>query len=175
MIGRAIAAMLLVWSIGFVLFAVTLPGPAPANARTDAIVVLTGGAGRVTRGAEILASGGARRMLVSGADRRVRLADVARVYRLDPALLSRIDLGHAAVDTRSNAGETAKWIATHRYRSFRLVTTDWHMPRARFELARLLRGVAVLPDAVRSEPGLLTLLTEYNKYLLRRGAAVIGV
>jgi hypothetical protein len=32
-----------------------------------------------------------------------------------------------------------------------------------------------LPDAVRSDPDLRILLTEYHKYLLRRGAVLFGV
>lgn len=174
MIARGLGWLLLAWSIGFVLFAVTLPRPAADTPMTDGIVVLTGGAGRIERGADLLAKGRARRMLVSGAGRGVRLADLGRAYRLSPALLRRIDLGHSAVDTRSNAGETAAWIARHGYHSIRLVTTDWHMARARFELRRVLTGTRVLPDAVTSEPGLLTLVTEFNKYLLRRAAALGG-
>ena len=162
------------WAMGFVLFAVTLPHPADDQRHTDGIVVLTGGAGRVERGARLLAADQASRMLVSGADRRVHLADLARAYRLPAPVLARIDLGHAAVDTRSNAGETAAWIAAHHYRSIRLVTTDWHMARARFELRRVAAGATVVPDPVPSEPGLPTLVAEYNKYLLRRGAALAG-
>jgi uncharacterized SAM-binding protein YcdF (DUF218 family) len=174
MIARLIGMGLLAWGFGFVLFAVTLPHPAPDAPLTDGIVVLTGGPGRIERGASLLARGRARRMLVSGAGKRVRLADLGHAYHLAPALLRRIDLGHAAVDTRSNAGETARWIGTHHYRSIRLVTTDWHMARARFELRRVLKDTTVLPDAVPSEPGLLTLVTEYDKFLLRQGAALTG-
>ncbi len=44
MIARALAFLLLLYAIGFVLFAVTLGKPAPADAApTDAAVVLTGG------------------------------------------------------------------------------------------------------------------------------------
>jgi hypothetical protein len=50
------------------------------------------------------------------------------------------------------------------------------MPRARFELGRMLDPqVTLISDAVDSEPGLLSLLKEYNKYLLRRLAAPLGI
>jgi hypothetical protein len=50
------------------------------------------------------------------------------------------------------------------------------MPRARYELSRMLDpGVRIVSDAVVSEPGLIALLKEYNKYLLRRLAAPIGI
>ncbi len=53
--------------------------------------------------------------------------------------------------------------------SLRLVTSDWHMRRARYEFSRKLgKGYNIVPDAVRTEPGLTTLFGEYNKYVLRR-------
>jgi len=172
-IRRIVAALVLLWAFGFVLFAIDLPRPAD-NRITDGIVVLTGGPGRVQRGAALLAEGRARRMLVSGVDRRVRAEDLARTYHLPPALLARIDLDRSAVDTRTNARETAAWVRTHHYRSVRLVRTDWHMRRARFELKRVLGDVVLTTDAVRSEPGLIALLREYHKYLLRRLGALVG-
>ena len=114
-------------------------------------------------------------MLISGVDRRVRPHELAHAYHVPDALFARIDLGHESVDTHSNADETAQWVAAHHYRSIRLVTTDWHMRRARLELSRALgRGIAILPDAVPSEPGLEPLVREYNKYLLRRIASLTG-
>jgi hypothetical protein len=50
------------------------------------------------------------------------------------------------------------------------------MPRARFEIARQLPdGVAVIGDAVESNPSFTQLFTEYNKYLLRRAAILLGI
>jgi uncharacterized SAM-binding protein YcdF (DUF218 family) len=172
-IKRILAVLVLLWAFGFVLFTIDLPQPAD-NTVTDGIVVLTGGPGRVQRGAALLAQGRARRMLVSGVDRRVRAEDLARTYHLPPALLARIDLDRSAVDTRTNARETVAWIRAHHYRSVRLVTTDWHMRRARFELKRVLGDVTLMTDAVPSEPGLVALLREYHKYLLRRAGAIAG-
>jgi uncharacterized SAM-binding protein YcdF (DUF218 family) len=176
-IVRLLAFLLLCWLLGFAWFAVRQPGPAPSAETTDAIVVVTGGPGRVQRGLDLLAAGRAKRMLVSGADRRVRPAEFAEVNHVPLALVqARVDLGHEAVDTRSNADETAAWLARYKFRSIRLVTTDWHMARARFELARVVDpSVRVLQDGVRSEPGLTALFREYNKYLLRRVAATLGV
>ena len=175
MIVRLIALAVLAWAAGFVWFAVGLPGPGPDRI-TDGIVVVTGGPGRIPRGVTLMEAGRARRMLISGVDRRVRPQDLVAEHRVPPRLIACcIDLGDESVDTRSNADETAAWVARHRYRSVRLVTTDWHMARARFELVRVLGpGVEIVPDGVRSEPGFLVLTTEYTKYLLRRVAAPLG-
>jgi uncharacterized SAM-binding protein YcdF (DUF218 family) len=173
MIRRLFSALVLLWALGFAWFAIDLPRPA-GDEKTDGIVVLTGGPGRIQRGLDILKAGHAQRMLVSGVDRRVRPVDLVDTYHVAPSLLADVDLGRSAVDTRSNALETRRWILDHRYGSIRLITTDWHMRRARFELRQVMQGITVVPDAVPSEPDLLGLLREYHKYLLRRGAALIG-
>lgn len=176
MIVRAIAAMMLAWMVGFAWFAIALPGPADDRA-TDAIVVLTGSAGRIQRALTLLERGKAKRLLVSGADRRVRPAEFAKAYGAPMKLVDCcVDLGNEAVDTRSNADETAEWLSRHGYRSVRLVTTDWHMWRARFELSRVLpANITLVADGVPSEPGLMALFSEYNKYLLRRLSAPLGI
>jgi uncharacterized SAM-binding protein YcdF (DUF218 family) len=75
-------------------------------------------------------------------------------------------LGFDAVDTRSNASESAAWVAQGDYKKLRLVTTDWHMRRASFELGRALPdGVEVIDDAVPSDPKFDTLFLEYHKFI----------
>ncbi len=65
-----------------------------------------------------------------------------------------VTLGFQSVDTRSNAAETARWIADNKFRSVRLVTTDWHMRRAAGELSAALPGdVELIRDAVPSQVG----------------------
>ena len=53
MIKRLISLLFLAWVLGFAWFALLLPQPAPAE-KTDAIVVLTGGPGRIDRALERL-------------------------------------------------------------------------------------------------------------------------
>ena len=176
MISRAISFVLLVYVLGYAVFAVMLPSPAD-DRRTDAIVVLTGAAKRIERGLDLLERKRAARMLVSGVDKPVRPAELAEQYKEHKRLFSCcIDLGWEAIDTRSNAEEVSRWVEKRGFRSVRLVTTDWHMPRARFEIARQLPdGVAIVGDAVESNPSFTQLFTEYNKYLLRRAAILIGM
>jgi uncharacterized SAM-binding protein YcdF (DUF218 family) len=173
---RFLALLLLGWAGGFVIFVLAQGQPADLRP-TDAIVVLTGAPGRLTRGLELLAAGRAKRMFVSGVGREVLPAELAYANNAPERLFACcVDLGHEAVDTRSNGPEVAHWVKRHGYRSVRLITTDWHMPRARFELSRSLDPeVEVLPDAVRSSPAMTALLGEYDKYLLRRIAVVFGI
>jgi uncharacterized SAM-binding protein YcdF (DUF218 family) len=175
-IRRAISAIVLLYLLGYAVFAVALPRPADERT-TDAIVVLTGGAKRIERGLDLMARNKAKRMLVSGVARTVRPEELAAQYGADDSLFRCcVDLGRESVDTRSNAEEVARWMDKHKFRSMRLVTTDWHMPRARFELSRRLGGgIAVTGDAVESNPSFAQLFTEYNKYLLRRSAEFVGI
>jgi uncharacterized SAM-binding protein YcdF (DUF218 family) len=159
------------------IFALFMPQPAADGIVTDGIVVMTGGRGRVERGLSLLGHKRARRLLIAGADRRVQPHELAAQFKTPARLIDCcVDLGHESVDTRSNAEEAAGWIARHRYNSIRLVTSDWHMVRARYDLeAMTAKDLRVVADAVRTEPGLPDLLREYNKYLLRRIAGLIGI
>jgi uncharacterized SAM-binding protein YcdF (DUF218 family) len=77
-------------------------------------------------------------------------------------------LGYNAADTIGNAAETAKWVRAKKYRSIRLVTSDWHIRRAAFELrGRLPDGVTIVADAVPTKPSLRTLFVEYHKLVAR--------
>jgi uncharacterized SAM-binding protein YcdF (DUF218 family) len=170
MILRVSSLLLLLYALGFVLFGVSLASPAPSN-KTDAIVVLTGGPGRIERGIELMRRGQARRMLIAGTDPSVRPADLRQ--RLGPkaarTLRCCVDLGSESVDTRSNADEAESWLERHRYRSFRLITNDYHMRRASYLFERRFGGdYRIVYDAVPTRPRFLTLFGEYNDYLLTR-------
>ena len=177
MIARFFALILLGYAVGFILFAVTLGKPAPADLRTDAVVVITGGPGRIEHGMDVLQQGKAKRLLVAGADPSVTKRDlVVRLGGRQRLLRCCVDLGSESVDTRSNAEESLRWLAKRKYKSVRLITSDWHMRRARYEFRKVLGSKYVLEtDAVRSEPSFLTLFGEYNKYVLRRVAVWLDI
>lgn len=174
MIRRVISLLFLVWAIGFLWFAVALPRPAGEAEATDAVIVPTGGAGRIARGLEVLDKGLAGKLLVSGVDPEVKPGEFAAEFGVAPEQMDCcVTLGFAAVDTRSNAAETAKWVAQNEVRSLRLVTTDWHMRRAAGELDRTLpASVTVIRDAVPSQPDLGTLFLEYHKLIASRAAGL---
>jgi uncharacterized SAM-binding protein YcdF (DUF218 family) len=175
-IARLLAFVALAWTLGFAVFMLSLSAPQDER-KTDAIVVPTGAAGRIDRGLALLERHDAKRLLISGVAPTVRPIDLALEYHVSPALFTCcIDLGRQAVDTRSNADETARWVRAHHYHSVRLVTSDWHMARARMELgAALDDNVAIVRDGVRGQPDLALLLAEYNKLILRRIALWLGI
>ena len=171
MIARLAALLVLLYALGFVLFAFTLGKPAPANAAaTDAAIVLTGGPGRIEHAVDVVREHKAKRLLVAGVDPSVTKPDLARRIPGSRSWLGCcVDLGSESVDTRSNAEEAGRWLAQRHFKSVRLITSDWHMRRARYEFEKVLGGkYRLVTDAVRSEPRFLTLFGEYNKYVLRR-------
>ncbi len=174
MILRPLSAVFLAWAFGFAWFFATLPAPA-GDIKTDAVIVPTGAAGRIQRGLEVLDKGWAERMLVSGVDLEVRPDEFAAEFDVSGRRMNCcVELGFAAVDTRGNAEEIAKWVEKRGISSIRLVTSDWHMRRVAGELSRTLPSmVTVVPDAVRTEPNFGVLLLEYHKLVVSRLTALI--
>ena len=182
--GLVFLALVLV--AGFFWFLADLPqNPADPERSTDAIVVLTGGAGRVSRGLELLEAGKAKKLFISGVYYAVDVNELLRVAERKPEdLTCCISLGYEAGDTRGNAAETAAWIRKQGYRSLRLVTSAYHMPRSLLQFRRLMPEVEILIHPVFPEdwepggfwplPGRIDLLLqEYGKYLLTLAEAIV--
>lgn len=167
------------WTAGFFWFIEQIPRRIEQpDSITDAIVVLTGGTGRLATGLELLARGQASKLFISGVYRGIEVAEILRASLQSPAELECcVDLGHDAVDTRGNADETSQWMASEGYTSLRLVTASYHMPRSRAEFsramptARLIAHPVFQPNVHIDEwwrwPGTTALLIgEYSKYLV---------
>ncbi len=178
MLRRLLSLILLCWVLGFILFAVTLPkpidGPQPGTGASSAVIVLTGADGRIARGLDVLRRGWAAQMLVSGVDPEVQPPEFAANYHVEPRLMQCcITLGSESVDTRSNAQEALHWVELRHITTVRLVTSDWHMRRAAWELRQVLPAkVSLIEDAVPTRPSLRTLFVEYCKLLARRIVAL---
>lgn len=166
MILRFLAFVVMLYALAFLAFAVSLPQPL-GRTETDAVLVPTGGAGRIQRGLQVLRKGEAPVLFVSGVDPEVTAEEFAEQFDVSQREMECcVTLGKLAVDTRSNAGEAAQWLASNDYRTVRLVTTDWHMRRAAAEMRDALPGhISLIEDAVPSDPDLGQLFLEYNKLL----------
>ena len=178
-------AVLAAWFAGLLWFATLMPAKvADATAKSDAIVVLTGGSGRLKQGLKLLARERAKKLFVSGVYRGVDVAELLRIGQQSPQELECcVFLGYEADDTRGNAAETAAWMGDQGFESLRLVTATYHMPRSLLEFRRAMPGIEILPHPVFSEnfrradwwlwPGSAGLVvSEYIKYIvaLPRGA-----
>lgn len=170
------ATLFAMWLAGFVWFVVP-PLPENEAAPTDAIVVLTGGHLRLQSGMDLLRDGKARKLFVSGVNQQVDLEALLRASGNAPDWASCCTaLGHDADNTLGNARETAQWIKQQGFKSLRLVTAWYHMPRSLLELDRAMPEIAIIahpvfPDELKSgywwpSLGAVLLLTgEYAKYL----------
>jgi uncharacterized SAM-binding protein YcdF (DUF218 family) len=165
-------------AFGFVLFAVSVTRDDAAGwDKADGIVVLTGGDNRIEAGAKLMSEQRAKRMLISGVNRKVSREEMQRLVSVDKRIFNCcVDLGYEALDTVGNADETRTWANTNGYTRLIIVTSRYHMPRSLAELALAMPGVTLLPYAVtpRRFPEAAwwlhatttrVLLSEYLKYL----------
>src|SRR5262249_40912490 len=105
----------------------------------DGIVALTGGADRISDALELLASGRARRLLITGVNQTTHPSALsASLPRTAQLLACCIDLDRNALNTVGNALEAARWVRLHNFRSIIVVTSSYHMPRTLMELRRVL-------------------------------------
>ena len=180
---RALRALAIVGSIaglllvaGLIWFA-TPPAVEQPTAPTDAIVVLTGGSLRLQAGIELLREGMGRKLFVSGVSHQVALEDLLRASGNAPDGISCcVVLGHEADNTLGNARETARWMRQEGFRSLRLVTSWYHMPRSLLEFDRAMPEIEIVTHPVFPEQfkhdhwwawhgRLEPLASEYGKYL----------
>jgi uncharacterized SAM-binding protein YcdF (DUF218 family) len=178
-------------SVGFVRFISQLHGAEikPAG-NADGIVVLTGGSSRVSDAMELLAGGYGKRLLISGVHPTNAASDISRSLSDNQSLLNCcVDLDRSAVNTRSNAAETRRWVHERGFKSLIVVTSNYHMPRAIVELSHAMPDIKLIPFAVvgdkwRDEPWWTSgatvrlLLSEYVKYVAavaRVGLADVGI
>ena len=174
----SLAILLVGAGLGFVAFLSQLRGVEVKPSRNaDGIVVLTGGSSRVSDAMELLAAGYGRRLLISGVHPTNAASDISRSLPDNQSLLRCcVDLDRSAVNTRSNAAETRRWVHERGFKSLIVVTSNYHMPRAIVELSHAMPDVTLVPFAVvgdkwREEPWWTSgatfrlLLSEYAKYV----------
>jgi uncharacterized SAM-binding protein YcdF (DUF218 family) len=164
--------------VGFIAFLSRLRATEMApSSNADGIVVLTGGSSRVSDAMELLASGYGQRLLISGVHPASGANEISKsVPDSEQLLACCVDLDRSAVNTRSNAAETRRWVRQRNFHSLIVVTSNYHMPRAIVELSHVLPDVQLIPFSVIGEKWrdeawwtsgatLRLLLSEYAKYL----------
>ena len=178
-----LALVLLLTSLcaGFQHFVLTLPKTTSDELQfTDGIVVMTGGSQRLDSGLNLLTNGFAGKMLISGVGVGVNRAILVQELDLSEnevnALFCCVELDHDAQDTKGNADIARQWAQLHDMKSLRLVTANYHMPRALLVFSRAIPNVdlyqwPVSPDDLdlgnwwRDPVALRVLIREYAKYL----------
>jgi uncharacterized SAM-binding protein YcdF (DUF218 family) len=164
---------------GFVWFVSHVPATEiTLNRDADGIVVMTGGASRISDAIDLLAAGHGKRLLISGVHRTTSLAEIARNNpRHEQLVTCCIDLDYSAMNTVGNAVETRRWARDRGFSSLIVVTSAYHMPRTMAELELQMPDVALVPfpvvtEKLRNEPWWASgstarlILSEYAKFVV---------
>ncbi len=176
-LAMTFATILVIWGLGYVWFASAI-GFGSQNEtmpKAEAIVVLTGGNGRINEGLNLLQFKAAPTLFISGVNKGTTKTDIYNSWKnkTSPKPCCVV-LGYKATDTSENALEVHEWVNDEDIESFILVTSRYHMPRAYMEIAHLLPNVQIhkhVTDGSDFQPweGRFWSLTfsEYNKMLIQ--------
>lgn len=178
--ARAIAFVVVflgwLWLMGWVLFliGVTVAKPDKVDEPTDAIIVLTGGQNRINTGLDLLAAGKAHYLFISGVNEHVTIEQLVRLWKPNfDVIPCCIVLGLAANNTEGNARESSEWVREQGVGSVRLVTSNYHLPRAWLEFTHALPRHAIITHPIKptsadydSKHFIRLSFGEYNKTLL---------
>jgi uncharacterized SAM-binding protein YcdF (DUF218 family) len=162
----------------FVQFAYTTFSMSQRDVKTDAIVVLAGGKGRIEEGVRLYRSNSARWLFLVGVDPLVRKSELFREMK-DGRGGEDVFLEQASRNTLENALYARDLITRREIRSVRLITSRYHMMRAILIFNSVLpKDIAVYPFPVDSKNlkeewwshrgSFRLLFSEFYKYCLFR-------
>lgn len=163
-----VGAVLFIYIIGFGLFWHGLPkhSTAMVHHKLEALVVFTGGAGRIQAASTYLKNGFSGPVLVSGVYPGVKIETLFPETKSTDVSLDNVELDYNALSTVDNVAITTAWAKQNRLRKIGLITAFYHVPRSLLLFKRKEANLDVTPLPVfPSGAGVPTLLREYNKYL----------
>ncbi len=168
-------AVLWLAGFGYYFYTIQTMQPVFPGRQTDAIVVLTGSDNRVETGIALWAKGNAKYLFISGVNPKVTENEIKALWKgKEPLPKCCIALGQNSNSTIENSYETQQWMRRMNFKSLRLVTANYHMPRALLELRHAMPNRAIVAYPI--EPTDVSMKTtyywelavsEYNKILLR--------
>lgn len=125
-------------------------GAARAVKGADAIVVLTGGKGRIEEGLLLLRGGKARTLILSGVAEDAGV-DSIFLHRVGEEERKSIILDKRSRSTYENAVEVRRLMREKNLKSMVLITSAYHMKRAHFIFSRVMPpDVSIEPHSVAS-------------------------
>ncbi len=137
---------LLVLSVLFVDFVYKTYSLAQREVRTDAVVVLAGGRGRIEEGVKLYREGQGRLLFLIGVDPLVKKGELYKGARSEDVFLEKVSR-----NTLENAIYARDLITKHKVSSITLITSRYHMKRATLIFRNALaKDIAIYPHPVDS-------------------------
>ena len=155
--------------------------------QSDGIVVLTGGNNRLKQGIKLLINKKAKKLFISGVYRGNDVLRLLAIQKQNPdEVLCCINIGYNATSTHGNAAETAEWVKNLGYKSIRLVTANYHMPRSLVLFRSAMPDIRIIPHPVYpskfkynkwwlSSRTINLVIGEYFKYIIANFTSVFNV
>lgn len=166
--------ILIVLSVLFVDFVYKTFSLSQREVQTDAVVVLTGGRGRVEEGVRLYRAGQGKMLFLIGVDPLVKKRELYRGEGAEHVYLEKVSR-----NTLENAIYGRDLITKHQVSSVKLITSRYHMKRATILFRNALpKDVAIYPHPVDSSNlkekwwshrgSFKLLFSEFYKYCLLR-------
>lgn len=164
------------WGGGFWYFISDMPVPlTQLPPKTQAIVVLTGGANRLESALDLWTKGIGQYLFISGVQPGVRL-DQLFPKTIEVQESARVILDHKARSTRENAIFSLAWLKTQNLSRIILVTATYHMKRSLLEFMIEGPDLEIVPYPVEGRAlkqqnwwedykKFYLFVSEYHKYL----------
>lgn len=175
-----LVCFVIAWIHGFIWYLNQIPSAVQdTSMTTDAAVVLTGGTKRIKEGLVLLDKGLAKTVFISGVNKNISISELYKLVGIPQKQKCCVELGYEASTTRDNRLEVEEWLKRNQIKSLRLVTSNYHMPRALYIFRHLNQDYTLIPHPVFPDnfevknlwywPNYAVLsVVEYNKYLMTR-------
>jgi len=148
----------------------------------DSIVVLTGDKFRISKGMEILSNGIGKNLLLSGVNKNIELINIKNEFpKYNNFFDCCVDIDNISSNTFENSRETFLWLEKNKYNSLLIVSSDYHMPRAKLEFERFFKTENTYYHPVNSNNDvnaigkIKKLFLEYVKYMRTYISLAVGL
>ena len=148
----------------------------------DSIVVLTGDKFRISKGMEILSNGIGEKLLLSGVNKNIKLTNIMNEFpKYKNFFDCCVEIENISSNTFENSRETFLWLEKNKYNSVLIVSSDYHIPRAKLEFGKFLNSKNTYYHPVKSNNNLMAigkikkLFLEYVKYMRTYISLAVGL